>query len=162
MHRYNQSVFNIYLTRQDFKNSFVFTVLVWQVPSLPVSFLCESSEACCCGCLSVSELLAWHSVMSTMVEPVRRGAFPPWHQTWQIESSPRLFSCPAKLSNETPFLFTPSNTAVCPGFSFVCFPVSSSLQLSHFLSLQAISPSVSPLNFILSFAPQRQSFTSAT
>lgn len=31
----------------------------------------------------VPSLLAWHSVMeTTMVEPVRRGAFTPWHQTW--------------------------------------------------------------------------------
>lgn len=35
-------------------------------------------EDCCCV-----RLLAWHSVMeTTMVEPVRRGAFTPWHQTW--------------------------------------------------------------------------------
>lgn len=75
----------------------------------------------------VFRLLAWHSVMeTTMVEPVRRGAFTPWHQTWHRPH---------------------------PGFSaaWLGFPIKSpsssfsfSLHFSHFLLL-SISPTFSCL-----------------
>lgn len=112
-------------------------------------------------CCVAFRLLPWHSVMeTTMVEPVRRGAFTPWHQTWR-RAHPGFSAAPAGLSNK-PALPSPSihSLAVCvsprSGFTF-CLRFSRFSPLSvapAFLQpcLLFISPPVSPLNFILSFA----------
>lgn len=119
-------------------------------------------------CCVVFRLLAWHSVMeTTMVEPVWRGAFAPWHKTWH-RAHPGFSAAPARLSNK-PSLPSPSIHSLAFGVSptqALLFPTflssSSPLHLSHFLCLLLISLRVSPLNFILSFAPQRQPFTRGT
>lgn len=104
----------------------------------------------------VFRLLAWHSVMeTTMVEPVRRGAFTPWHQTWH-RAHPGFSAAQLGFPINPPsalLLFTPSPSASLPlQFQFLPTFLSFSLHLSYFLLF--ISPPVSPLNFILSFAPQ--------
>lgn len=89
-----------------------------------------------------------------------------------VQSSPRPFSYPTRLPINPPsplFLFTPS-PSLSPPLKLHFLPTflsfSSPFHLSHFLCLYPcllfISPPVSPLNFILSFAPQRQPFTHGT
>lgn len=125
--------------------------------------------------------VAWHAVMeTTMVEPVWRGAFTPWHQAWHrahpgfsaawlafpinFSQSPCL---PLFLLSTLPFLrLTHSSfilsTSRTPTL-LVFFPPPSLLP-SVSLSMAPVyfSLSVSPLNFILSFAPQRPPFTLGT
>lgn len=77
--------------------------------------------------------------------------------------SPWLFSCPSMLSNKSlpPSLCSHSVHSLAPCISpSQTFPTSFSFALL-FLCLFT-SPPVSPLNFILSFAPQRRSFTPAS
>lgn len=79
------------------------------------------------------------------------------------QSSPRLFSCPARLSNE-PSLPSP------PSIHFLAFCISHTpVSVSSYVSLVLLftcllffTPPVSPLNFVLSFAPQREPFTHCT
>lgn len=122
-------------------------------------------------CCVVFRLLAWHSVMeTTMVEPVWQGAFTPWHQTWH-RAHPGFSAAQLGFPINPPsplILFTPSQS-VSPPLKLEFLPtvlLFSSLCISHFLCLYPcllfISPPVSPLNFILSFAPQRQPFTHGT
>lgn len=89
-----------------------------------------------------------------------------------VQSSPRPFSYPTRLPINPPsplLLFTPS-PSLSPPLKLHFLPTflsfSSPIHLSHFLCLYPcllfISPPVSPLNFSLSFAQQRQPFTHGT
>lgn len=104
----------------------------------------------------VPSLLAWHSVMeTTMVEPVRRGAFTPWHQTWHrahpgfsaaqlgspinppaplllIPSLTFTASPPLQLQFLPPCLAAPLLLSISPAFS-CSFLLQSLLSVSAFL-----------------------------
>lgn len=127
--------------------------------TLLVCVRCSQLLLCCV----VFRVLAWHSVMeTTMVEPVWRGAFTPWHQTWHRELT-QAFQLP---SYKPSLLFSPSfagSQASVSAYIFLPFLYSSpSLPLSLSIAVSPfISPPVSPLNFVLSFAPQRLPFTVA-
>lgn len=99
-------------------------------------FLIFVENYCCCM------LLMWHSVVEiTMVEPVWRVAFTPWHQTWH-RAYPKLFSCPTRLSNK-PSL----PRLLCFPHSSFSFSSFSPLHHSYFLPLDMppvyFSPSLS-------------------
>lgn len=146
-----------------FQNTFYFGVTV-------LVFVGRGGLLLCC---MVFRLLAWHSVMeTTMVEPVRRGAFTPWHQTWH-RAHPGFSAAQLGFPiNPTPpplLPFTPSPSASPPlqlQFLPTFLSSSSPRHRSHILCpypcLLFISPPVSPLNFILSFATQRRPFTRGT
>lgn len=97
-------------------------------------------------CCVVFRVLAWHSVMeTTMVEPVWRGAFTPWHQTWHRELT-QAFQLP---SYKPSLLFSPSFAgSQASSVSLHFSPVSLLLSISPTLSVYScvsfyISPSLS-------------------
>lgn len=120
-------------------------------------------------CCVVFGLLAWHSVMeTTMVETVRRGALTPWHQTWH-RAHPGFSAAQLGFPVNPPFysltrlLRLPhSSFSFCLHFSrFLLLSVSPTF-CAHTQTSCLLLPLVSPLNFILSYATQRQPFTHGT
>lgn len=99
-----------------------------------------------------------------MVEPVRRGALTPWHETWH-RAHPPSFSAAQLYFPINPFSLaycaSPTRVSVSP-FSSLVFLLSITPTFCLWTCLLFISPLVSSLNFILSFAPQRQPFTHGT
>lgn len=109
----------------------------------------------------VFRLLAWHSVMeTTMEEPVWRGVFTPWHQSWHrahpgYSAGWRGFS--DKPSLPCPSIHPPPRLKLHFLPTFLSF--ASPLHLSHTLCL-FLPQSLSISSLLL--APQRQPFTHGT